>query len=100
MQSMNCSIQVTLQGERAQDGNKHDLTQQLYHFDQVSQLLYISIILWEPVLHIWKAPKTPCQNILSCHNLERIPTGILAGETRDAAKLPTVLGQSHNKERP
>lgn len=70
----------------------NDLTQQLYHFDQVSQLLYISIILWKPVFLIWEGPQAHVRkhSQLSQSGGE-VPTGIWRVETRDAAKLPTAL---------
>lgn len=68
------------------------LTQQLHHFDQVSQLLYISVILRRPVFLIWEGPQA---HVWTHSRLSHVggeaPTGIWRVETRGAAKLRTVL---------
>lgn len=90
-QSMKGSVQVTLRGKEPRMGT-NALTQQLHHFDQVSQLLYISIILWRPVFLIWDGPQA---HVWTHSRLSQFrgeaPTGIWRVETRGAAKLPTVL---------
>lgn len=90
MQSMNGSIQVTLQRERAH-GNKRSNSTAVPFPSSLIASLYFNYFMETSVSHLGGAPG-PCPDTFSVVTIwGEVPTGIWWVETRDAAKLPTVL---------